>query len=151
MILPTTVPSLTVYASWNSATDRAQVSHLSIPLCRVQIPSPGSDCWAGLHWGKELAVIWIPRSISGQSLRMVYGLWMLMVCVQHMIFAGFWPKMAKGWQTDAGDVTSKIHGQIVEICDGETCTMRARLQCVCVCVCFFSCCDFEWVRALCKA
>jgi hypothetical protein len=59
--------------------------------------------------------------------------------------------MAKGWQTDAGDVTSKIHGQIVEICDGETCTMRARLQCVCVCVCFFSCCDFEWVRALCKA
>ena len=65
------------------------------------------------------------------------GLWCLwlMVCVQHIIFAGFWPKMAKNKL--AGDATSKIHGQIVEICDGETCTMRARLQCVCVCVCFF--------------
>ena len=50
----------------------------------------------------------------------------------------FWPGISNGscfFQHIklAGDATSKIHGQIAEICDGETCTMRA----VCVCVCVF--------------
>ena len=152
MILPTTVPSLTVYASWNSATDRAQVSHLSIPLCRVQIPSPGSDCWAGLHWGKELAVIWIPRSISGQSLRMVYGLWMLMVWRSTYDFCWFLTQDGQG-------MTNGRRGRNLENTWTNCWNLRWRdmhnarkvTMCMCVCVCFFSCCDFEWVRALCKA
>ena len=133
MILPTILPSLTVYVFFEFSHRR------STSLAPFDAPLPRADT---ITWQRVPSRTPLGQGITRDMNPTIHfwpvienGLW-LMVCVQHIIFAGFWPKMAKGWQTDSGDTTSKIHGQIVEICDGETCTMRARLQCVCVCVFF---------------